>query len=154
MNPMGTENDPLEPLIDRTLRSLPPLRAPQSLETRVLAEIERRAALPWWKQSFLRWPLPVRALFVLASLGATKGAVDASMWLMDRLRGLPIPGAITEPAASLESVATVTSSLTSAVTALFQGIPVHWLYAAGITAAAMYAALVGLGAIAYRTLYK
>lgn len=147
-------HDPFEPLITRTLRDQPLLRAPQSLELRVLADIEARAAAPWWKQSFLRWPLPARGVFVLASLGAVKGAVDASMWLVDRLRGVRVPGAITEPVASLHTLAEVASSLSDAGSAVLQGIPLYWVYAAAIAAVTLYGALVGLGAVAYRTLYK
>ena len=43
--------DNLEQLIDRTLRELPLRRAPRTLETRVLAAIAARQALPWWKRS-------------------------------------------------------------------------------------------------------
>src|SRR5712672_3854389 len=58
-------NDPLERLLDRTLHELPLRRAPLTLESRVFGELERRAALPWWRRSFAHWPLLARAGFLV-----------------------------------------------------------------------------------------
>ncbi len=44
MNPTPDNEEKMERLIHRTLRDLPPRRAPNSLERRVLAELDRRAA--------------------------------------------------------------------------------------------------------------
>ena len=57
--------DELEKFIHRTLRSLPDRRAPATLEARVAAALEARAAIPWWHKSWTYWPQWVRALFVL-----------------------------------------------------------------------------------------
>jgi hypothetical protein len=46
-NPENNERK-LERLIHETLRELPARQAPSSLENRVLAELARRTALPWW----------------------------------------------------------------------------------------------------------
>src|ERR1700686_3573047 len=72
-------NDPLERLLDRTLRELPLRRAPPTLEARVCSELKRRAARAWWRRSFAHWPVPARAAFLaicavligLAFLGGT-----------------------------------------------------------------------------------
>lgn len=52
MHPAPDPEEKLERLIHRTLRDLAPRRAPRTLEARVFAELERRAALPWWRQSY------------------------------------------------------------------------------------------------------
>jgi len=64
----------LERLLDRALRELPLRRAPRALETRVIRELERRAALAWWRRSFAHWPLLARAGF-LVICGALISAV-------------------------------------------------------------------------------
>src|SRR6185437_10884347 len=62
------KTDPLEQLLDRTLHPLPLRRAPPTLQSRVLEELQRRAALPWWRRSFAHWPSAARAGFVLVCL--------------------------------------------------------------------------------------
>jgi hypothetical protein len=46
--------------IDRKLKSLPELPAPQTLALRVMAAIQARAALPWYQRSWQAWPLALR----------------------------------------------------------------------------------------------
>ena len=137
----------LERLIHHTLRALPDRKAPRSLESRVLAGIAARQALPRRRQSFAHWPQAVRgAYFVLAGglaaglvlLGAT-GSADS----LHAVRGL------LAPVAQVRAVATFVADLGATV---FRSIPPFWLYGAIAFIAALYAALLGLGATAYRTL--
>jgi len=72
-------SDSLEREVSRALREVPLRRAPPSLESRVLAEIGRRAALPWWRRSFARWPRPARAGFTV-TCGALVAALLAATW--------------------------------------------------------------------------
>ena len=85
-------NDRLERLTAEVLRELPPRRAPRTLEARVLAELERRAAKPWWQSSFMEWPALVRILFVLASIVTGVLAVRGSTWLFGIFSGCALPG--------------------------------------------------------------
>ena len=59
------------------LRNLPDRKAPAGLEARVLAEISRRAALPWWRKSFAHWPVAVRLGFLILSARVAAVAVGA-----------------------------------------------------------------------------
>ena len=144
-------SDRLENLVGRALRETPLRRAPPSLESRVLREIGRRAALPWWRRSFSRWPRPARVGFILTcgaiiavvlaawpwtEGGALAGAAAWSSWL-PWVRPALI---LVEAARQLDS-------------ALSGAIPAEWLYAVLAAGAILYAALFGLGAAAYRTLY-
>jgi hypothetical protein len=72
-------SDHLETLVGRVLKETPVRRAPSSLESRVLREIGRRAALPWWRRSFSRWPRIARAGFTLVC-GSVAAAVLAATW--------------------------------------------------------------------------
>src|SRR5471030_2753064 len=83
MIPSSDHHDKLEQLISRTLREQPPRRAPRALEQRVLAELERRAALPWWRQSFAHWPLAARGSFFVLS-AAVAALMVASLFAMTR----------------------------------------------------------------------
>src|SRR4051812_41007428 len=80
MNPHDEQK--LERLIHQTLREIPARRAPRSLEQRVMAELERRASQPWWKQSVVRWPMGPRIAFLLLSGGVAKPAMMAVVWAL------------------------------------------------------------------------
>ena len=115
-------HEKLERLISRTLREQPLCSAPQTLEARVLGEIERRAALQWSRMNFMRWPIGVRVAFVVLCIATAKLLLVATTW-----------GA-TQMVAALRFV------------------PIDWMIGALAFAAVMYAALFSLGAVAYRTL--
>lgn len=52
---MNNEHE-LERLIDRELKQLAPPRAPRTLMPRVLGEVRRRAAAPWYQRAWFTWP--------------------------------------------------------------------------------------------------
>lgn len=137
----------LERQIQRTLRSLPDRRAPRTLEARVLAAIAARQALPWWRQSFRQWPTAARAGFV----GSTF-ALLLTLTLLT-MGGLPAVSALADPwLAPLQGVRTALGSVAEVGLLIWQRIPTIWLYGALAGFGALYAALFGLGATAYRTL--
>jgi hypothetical protein len=140
---MNEPNDSLEGLLERTLHELPLRRAPPTLESRVLCELQRRAALPWWRRSFAHWPLAARAVFVvicgalirLAFLGgaaAVAGALSLS-WARE--------------------IGVLMASGGNLATLLARTLPLSWLYEGIAACAVLYAVLFGLGAAVYRTLY-
>jgi len=139
------EQDPndqqLERALTRALRELPPLRAPATLESRVYAELARRAALPWWRQSFSHWPGMARATFLLfcTSLGLLTGVRGVTAGLGS------LPG--------WRQLSAVAGAGTDAVASLVYALPTAWLYESLGLAAVLYAVLFALGAAAYRTLY-
>jgi hypothetical protein len=143
----------LEKLIHQTLRSTPEFRAPSSLESRVMAAIEARATLPWWKQSFVRWPMAARIAFVLVSAGLAKVAVMAAVWIMAGFDTAQFTAAFAQPIALFETASAIVDSITSVCGAIYRGIPPLWLYGGLAFIGVMYAALFGIGAAAYRTLF-
>jgi hypothetical protein len=137
----------LEQLIHQTLRALPHRKAPRSLESRVLAGIAARQALPWWRQSFAHWPLAVRTAFFVLAGGLAAGlvlvgATGSADWL-HAVRGF------LAPVAQVRTVAAFVADLGATV---FRSIPTLWFYGVVAFIASLYAALLGLGATAYRTL--
>jgi len=151
MNEHDEADQKLERLLDAALRELPLRRAPLSLESRVLGEIERREARPWWRLSFAHWPELARAGFVLACGGL--------IWLSTFMGIWParIPGALQDPVALTvtwaREAAAFTGALGELVAALTRAIPPIWLSGGLAVSAVLYSVLFGLGIAAYRTLY-
>lgn len=153
MQPRSNPHDRLEQALHRVLRGLPPRRAPRTLEARVIAELELRAALPWWRRNYAYWPFAVRVAFLVGSAGVVKLVLMAAVWAMAGFDNAQFAQAIAPQFAALDAVATLGRSVTEACGAVFRSLPAWWLYAAATVVAALYAALFGLGAAAYRTLY-
>jgi hypothetical protein len=140
----------LERLIHGVLREQPPLRAPSSLESRVLAAIERDA-LPWWQRGFAQWPLGARAAMFAVLLLVSKLTLDVVMWLFSN--PTPVSQTMENTISRAKSTASMFSTLLQIVQSLLNVIPGHWITLALVFAAGMYFTLFVLGATAYRTLY-
>ena len=153
MIPSPNPHEKLERLVHQTLRELPPRRAPRSLEQRVLAAIERRAARPWWRKSFAHWPIAARAAFLLLSLGIVKLALFGGVWVMSGFDRAQFRAAFATQLTWMENGFAVVRAITGFFDIMFRTIPPLWLYGGLAFVGAMYFALFGLGAAAYRTLY-
>lgn len=147
-------NDPefLEQRLHRTLRSLPNRQAPVSLTERVLAEIARKEALPWWRRSQTAWPIAARAAFVLASLGVVAALTKGATALDTAGAGASLVRAISGRFGRLAELRALVDALTGAGEALVDTVSPIWLYGGLAVVAAWYAMVVGLGAAIYRTL--
>src|SRR5690349_15339410 len=77
----------LELEIDRELKALPELVAPASLSRRVLDSILKQQALPWYQQSWLHWPMPLRWL-AISFLSLLFGALCLASWQLTRAAGI------------------------------------------------------------------
>jgi hypothetical protein len=140
----------LERLIGTALRELPLRQAPPALESRVLNELQRRAALPWWSRSITHWPLAARAVFVAICICLAGAALLAGPWAATGLETLH------ESAASMPWAreAMALTSIAAELLALFaRTVPPAWLRDALTLSALLYAAFFGLAIAAYRTLY-
>jgi len=151
---MTPENqDKLERLIHQTLRDLPMRRAPGTLEARVMAELERRAALPWWHQSYTQWPLTARCAFLIGSAGVAKLALMAAVWVLTGFDSVQFTSAFAPQFAWFQSAMSTVNGLGNFAGHVLSNIPPLWLYGGLALVGMMYVTLVGLGAFAYRTLY-
>lgn len=150
MNPSHDPQDKLERAIHETLRQLPVRRAPASLEERVFAAIERKAALPWWRKSFAHWPLAARALFVVASIGLVRLAFVASVWVMSGFDMANFRQTVAERFAWVDATAAVLNAIGGSVEVVLRSLPPLWLYGGLAFFAALYVTLFGLGAAAFK----
>jgi hypothetical protein len=127
-------------LLDRTLHELPLRRAPLTLESRVLGELQRRAALPWWRRSFAYWPPLARAAFLVICGALIRLAFLGGTTAVAGVRSLSWVGVLTASAGNLAALLAHTA-------------PPTWAYEGIAVCAVLYAVLFGLGAAVYRTLY-
>jgi len=133
----------LERLLDRALRELPLRRAPRALETRVIRELERRAALAWWRRSFAHWPLLARAGFLVICGALISAAFLGGATAVTGIRSL----------SWVRELGGLTASAANLLAVLARIQPPTWAYAAMAVCAVLYAILFGLGAAGYRALY-
>lgn len=143
MNHRPDSEEELERLVHELLVNTPLRRAPVSLEASVLAEIARRAALPWWRLSFSQWPAIARIVFVLVSI-----ALVALTILAGGVREFG-----TAPLAWAQAAINAVSAASGFAGMFVRIVPSQWLYLVLIVGALLYALLFGLGAFAYRFLY-
>jgi hypothetical protein len=144
----------LEQLIHRELRALPPRKAPASLEARVLAEIERRGAVAWYHKSWSHWPAAVRSAFLALGTALGAAAVMAFVLLAQGTDTGALTSAASERVSGLVTLFHVFRWMAAYVGDAVAGIPPLWLYGGLALVGALYATFVGLGAAAYRTLYR
>jgi len=129
-------DDKAEHALTRAVQNLPLRRAPADLEARVLQQLERRLSGDGWRRGFTHWPAAARAGFVaicISLVGATLVDSRWSSWAY----------------LAVGSIASAADLLTHIASAF----PQRWLFTIASVAAAMYAVLFALGAVAYRTLY-
>ena len=150
---MNHSPDDLEKFIHQTLRSLPNRPAPTSLESRVLAAIEERAALPWWKHSFAGWPLAAKGAFLVLSAGLVKLALMFTVWALGGFHGNPAVAAFIGQFTWIEAIAAAFRATGESVSMIVRNIPPYWLYGTIAAVAAVYATLFSVGATAYRVLH-
>jgi len=136
----------LERQVHALLRSLPLRQAPGQLAARVLGQLERRAAAPWWRRQVMQWPVGARLSFALLGAALMLLSLAASARLL-RLAG-PTPPVLAWGHHALSLLGVVPRLLT----ALLGLLPVAWLQAILVLAVVAYLFLFGVGAAAYRLL--
>ena len=144
----------LEQLVHTALRSLPDRRAPASLETRVLAALERQASIPWWHRSWNYWPQSVRALFLVVCSGAAVALMFAGLSVQAGLDSAQVQHTFGPALALVDGLVAAGRWLADFTDLLLRQIPTWWLYGAVAFVAGLYAMLFGLGAAAYRTFWS
>jgi hypothetical protein len=138
-----------EEALHRLLRpALPERPAPVTLQARVLRELQRRAALPWWRRGFVHWPLPVRCAFILVCCALVGTTLLDGAWKIAGIRSLNDVGAM--PFSWAYPIMAATAEIP---TVLMHAIPPTWLYAGLGIGVLLYVSLFGLAAAAYRVLY-
>jgi hypothetical protein len=143
----------IEPRLHQALRGLPARRAPSSLEQRVLAAIAERQARPWWHQSYTCWPTPVRVAFFVFSAALAAVVAGAAATILPGFgvtAGQPVEATL----GWFAQVRATGATLVDVGGRLLPRVSLSWIYLGLAVVAALYAALFGLGAAAYRILWQ
>jgi hypothetical protein len=150
MNPQ--DPDKLEASIHRLLSKLPDRKAPSGLEARVLAELARRSALPWWKKSFAHWPSSIRAGFFIGA-GLAAALVVAGVFVLRQSSGAhEVTAGISTSYAWFSVARDLVAAAGQRVKALAASVPPLYLYGGAAFLALCYAAVAAAGAATYRAL--
>ncbi len=143
-----------EASLDAALKSLPPRRAPVSLENRVLAAVAAREARPWWRKNYSHWPLAMRLVFLVATATLAAGTV----WLLVRgLDNSAVPAAKESLAASYDGWIQLRSALGGLIDLARDSLSPAaqlWIVGAVGVVALCYATVIGAGAALYRIFWR
>jgi hypothetical protein len=146
------DKNELEARVHRTLRSLPNRRAPSGLEARVLAELTRRAALPWWRKSFAHWPSAFRFTFLALSVAAAALLVYGAITVGNSQGAHALSGGLSSGFGWFTLARDIVLAARDRVASLVASVPRVWLYGGAAVIAVSYAAIGALGAATYRAL--
>lgn len=135
------------------LRSLPNRRAPSGLEARVLAEISRRAALPWWRKSFSHWPSAIRFSFLGLSVIAAALLVTGFVMFGKSAGAHVLSGGVANAQGWFFLARDLAISARDRVGSLVSSVPALWLYGGLAAVGTSFVTLAAFGAATYRVLW-
>jgi hypothetical protein len=144
--------DRLERLTGAQLARQRDLRAPASLEARVMAAIAAQTA-PWYARSFRHWPWWARALFVLAAALVAYWLSGKSVVVFNAAQSQLATHSGTA-LADVSSWLDVLGTLRRSFDAIVQLVPTGWALLVTATIFTCYATLAAGGMFAYRTIFK
>jgi hypothetical protein len=153
MSACGDRAYDLERATARVLGQLPLRPAPAELQARVLAAIERRASLPWWRLGFARWPAAARLALVTCSAYLAWLSISAVIWVMAGANSARLAYDASSWFSAVRAAAQFVLFVRHIVASVVHSIPADWFYFGAAFAAALYLAVFGLAAVAYRVLY-
>lgn len=154
MDRMNDTDSKLAQLVASELRALPMRRAPASLQSRVFAELARRQALPWWRQSFRAWPLAAQIAFAVVALAVT----HALFWV---LAGPGVSGMVQAVQSAgqqfvqaMQVVGSWAGALHWLTRDMLGAVPSRWVTTLLLALSGSVAVLFGSGTFVYRSLHS
>lgn len=144
----------LEERIHQELMKAPERQAPETLMSSVVAELQRRQTLPWWRRPVPQWPRRNQFMVVAAMMAVVAGASFGlgSVWPTEAIQELP-----TQAAAAMEPVRPamdILETLTRAAALVVKSISQPWLIALGAGLMFAYISCIGMGMAWYRVTFQ
>jgi hypothetical protein len=148
---MNLDNDSqLELEISRELKALPELAAPASVTNRVLAAIELRWNVPWYRRSWVTWSLALRIASLTAML-ALFGGLCLAGWEISRTETIM---SATQRAgqwfSELNTIGSVLNILAGSAALVVKKLGMTFIVACLVAAGLGYAIFLGLGTVYFR----
>jgi len=142
--------DQLAALVDRELKTLPPLSAPPSLAPRILARLAAQTEVAWYRRAWPTWPPALRAASFLV-LVALFGGLCFAGWQAMHAPGVTAAAGKVSGAFALVSLAVNTlSALGNAAAQVVRYLGTGVIVAAITAVLLAYAACVAFGSFYLR----
>ncbi len=140
----------LEAAIERELKRLPELPAPQTLLSRVMTSIASQAALPWYRQPWAMWPMTLRAVSLIV-LAAISGGICFASWELTQAEGfLAVIHQVGGWFAGANSLWNALNAVLGVGLMLIKKLGTGFIIAALLAVAMGYAMCIGLGTVYVR----
>jgi hypothetical protein len=137
----------LEAAVDRVLKALPPLKAPDTLIPRVLAAIEPAASMRWYRRPWQTWPRALQLALLCVAIALCAGLYVGIGQIANALRGTHVAAQLNDVLSTLSAGRQVAIALANAGSLVLARLGTGWLVACGVLVLLSYAACVGLGTI-------
>jgi len=148
---MNLENDKkLEREISRELKALPELTAPAWAANRVRAAIEFRLNVPWYRRSWVTWPLALR-MTSLAAMVALFGGLCVAGWEVSRTETvMSATHRAGQWLSGLNTIGSVLNILAGSAALVVKKLGTAFIVACLVAAGLGYAIFLGRGTVYFR----
>lgn len=139
----------LEEAIHRELKALPQLKAPSNLLPSVMAAIQARANLPWYRKSWQKWPRGLQLLSLGLGLVMVSAITGSAGWAWQTWVSEPLSRLTTLASAELLSIWSVLQAFAGAMALAAKSMSSTVWITLGCLVAVSYAVCIGTGAFVY-----
>ena len=146
----SNDDKQLELVISRELKALPELAAPATVGSRVMAVIERRLSVPWYRRSWETWPVALRMASFAAML-VVFGGLCVAGWELSRMEAMM--SAVHRGAqwfSGLNTIGSLFNILAGSVALVVKKLGTVFIIACLVAAGLGYAMFMGLGTVYFR----
>jgi len=140
----------LEAAISRELKALPELAAPGVLANRVMAALEQRVRVPWYRRSWQMWPVNLQAVSLVVLLALFGGLCLAGWELSQAEATVFALHRVGEWFSGLSMIENTFNVLASAAVLVVKKLGTGFIVTCLVVAGIGYAMCVGLGTVYFR----
>jgi hypothetical protein len=146
----SNDDQQLELAISSELKALPELTAPASVANRVRAAIEFRLNVPWYRRSWVAWPIVLRMTSLAAMLVLFSGLCFAGWELSQTETTMSAMHWIGQSFSGLNTIGSVLNILAGSVALVVKKLGTTFIVACLVAAGLGYAVFLGLGTVYFR----